>query len=113
FVPDAAQLGGYIGIADLGAYSAIEGVDPAQQPEVVVLSSPGNQGQVRIQSLDGAIVWGPTPTYKTGAPQPDHGGPITISDFDGDGQVEFASAGASQYVVYDPDCVEALMGMSP
>lgn len=113
FSPDPGQLGGYVGVADVGLYSAVDGVDPAQQPEVVVLSSPGLQGQIRIQSLDGAIVWGPIPTYKTGNHPEDRSGPITISDFDGDGQVEFASAGASQYVVYDPDCVEALMGMSP
>lgn len=113
FVPDPAQLAGYTGIADVGLYSAIAGVDPAQQPEVVVLSSPGSQGQIRVQSLDGAIVWGPIPTYKTGGLPQDRGGPLTISDFDGDGQVEFASAGASQYVVYDPDCVAGLMGESP
>jgi hypothetical protein len=32
------------------------------------------------------------------------GGPPTIADFDGDGRVEFASAGASAYHVFDPDC---------
>ncbi|MCY1009189.1 hypothetical protein OV079_27215 [Nannocystis pusilla] len=108
------QLNGFTGVADVGLYSNIPGVDPAQQPEVVVLSAPGDKGQIRIQSLDGAVVWGPIETYKTGpVDDPDEGGPITISDFDGDGQVEFASAGAEQYVVYDPDCQASLMGMSP
>jgi hypothetical protein len=32
------------------------------------------------------------------------GGPPTIADFDGDGRVEFATAGASAYHVFDPDC---------
>ena len=32
------------------------------------------------------------------------GGPPTIADFDGDGRVEFASAGATAYDVFDPDC---------
>ncbi len=32
------------------------------------------------------------------------GGPPTIADFDGDGRVEFASAGASAYHVFDLDC---------
>lgn len=110
------HLNGYTGMADLGAYSNIPGVDPADQPELIVLSAPGNpaKGQIRIQTLEGTIVWGPIPTYKTGAAaQEDRSGPITISDFDGDGQPEFASAGASQYVVYDPDCKAELMGMSP
>ncbi|MCY0989643.1 hypothetical protein OV203_21070 [Nannocystis sp. ILAH1] len=114
FVANPMQLNGFTGVADAGLYSNIPGVDPAQQPEVVVLSSPGDKGQLRVQSLDGAVVWGPIETYKTGpADEPDEGGPVTISDFDGDGQVEFASAGASQYVVYDPDCQASLMGMSP
>ena len=113
FVKNANQLAGHVGVADLGAYSAVPGVDPAKQPEVVVLSYPNLKGQIRFQTLDGKIVWGPIPLYRTGNPAEDRGGPITISDFDGDGQVEFASAGATQYVVYDPDCVAALMGKSP
>lgn len=32
------------------------------------------------------------------------GGPPTVADFDGDGRVEFASAGASAYHVFDLDC---------
>lgn len=32
------------------------------------------------------------------------GGPPTIADFDGDGRVELASAGATAYHVFDPDC---------
>lgn len=112
FTTNPMQLAGYVGIADVGLYTDIQGYDMAELPEVVILSAPNNQGTIRIQSLDGSIIWGPMPTYKT-VMQPDSGGPLTISDFDGDGQVEFASAGASQYVVYDPDCETALMGMSP
>jgi hypothetical protein len=33
-----------------------------------------------------------------------HRRPPTIADFDGDGRVEFASAGATAYNVFDPDC---------
>ncbi len=40
-----------------------------------------------------------------GIPAPiGRGGPPTIADFDGDGRVEFASAGASGYHVFDLDC---------
>lgn len=113
FVKNPQQLAGQVAVANLGLYSAVLGIDLAQQPEVVVLSSPGNQGALRIQSLDGTVVWGPMPLYKTGNPADNRGGPVTISDFDGDGQAEFASAGANQYVVYDPDCQKALMGQSP
>ena len=113
FVKNPMQLAGYTGLANLGDYSLIDGVDPAQTPELVVLSVQNQKGVIRMQSIDGATVWGPIPTYKTVNNPEDKGGPITISDFDGDGQVEFASAGASQYAVYDPDCVAALMGESP
>ena len=113
FVKNPMQTAGYSGIANVGTYSQVDGIDPADQPELVVLSAPGNQGRIRIQSLDGAVVWGPIVTYKTEVLPEDKGGPLTISDFDGDGQVEFASAGATQYVVYDPDCMASLMGMSP
>jgi hypothetical protein len=113
FVKNANQLAGRIGVANFGLYSAVADIDPEQQPEVVVLSVVASKGQVRIQSLDGKIVWGPINTYKIGNPATDQGGPLTISDFDGDGQVEFASAGATAYVVYDPDCKASLMGMSP
>lgn len=113
FVKNAAQLGGHVAVANVGLYSAVLGMDLDQQPEVVMLSSPNNQGQLRIQGLDGKVWWGPVPLYKTGNPPENRGGPLTISDFDGDGQVEFASAGATQYAVYDPDCQKALMGMSP
>ncbi len=112
FTKDPLQLAGQIAVADLGLFSAIKGVDVAKQPEAVVLSSPGGAGRVRIQSLAGTIVWGPMDLYKTGNPA-NHGGPLTISDFDGDGQVEFASAGANQYVVYDPDCAAAPLPERP
>ncbi|HEY8378367.1 MAG TPA: VCBS repeat-containing protein, partial [Nannocystis sp.] len=112
FMTNPMQVSGFVAIADLGLYSVVGG-EPGQLPEVVVLSSPGSQGQIRVQSIDGTIVWGPIPTYKSGNLAQDRGGPVTISDFDGDGQAEFATAGASQYVVYDPDCVAALNGESP
>ncbi len=113
FTKNPQQLVGNVAVANLGGYSAVLGIDLLQTPEVVVLSSPGSQGALRIQSLDGTIVWGPVPLYKTGNPAANSGGPLTISDFDGDGHAEFASAGANQYAVYDPDCQKALMGNSP
>jgi hypothetical protein len=48
-------------------------------------------------------VFGPVPLYKKTSAYGGHGGPPTASDFDGDGQVEFAAAAYEFYVVYDPD----------
>ncbi len=115
FVPDAGNYSYvHIGAADFGLYTAINGKPIEELPEVAVLTVTGGFGTLRIQKLyGGAPVWGPIPVYKTGNPAANAGGPITISDFDGDGQPELASAGATHYTVYDPDCVKALMGQSP
>jgi hypothetical protein len=112
FMP-ANQPGGYIGLANAGLYSQVDGVDPEQTPEVVILSVSNNIGRLRIQSITGETVWGPIQLYAGPNQTIGKGGPITISDFDGDGQVEFASAAATYYAVYDPDCVAALNGESP
>jgi len=107
------QLGGYISLANLGAYSAIDGIDPEQLPELVVLSVVNNVGRLRIQTLEGATKWGPVTLYAKAGETIGQGGGVTISDFDGDGQAEFATAAATYYAVYDPDCVAALNGESP
>jgi hypothetical protein len=86
---------GQVAVGDLGNYplGALDGVDG---PEVVVVSS----GQVRVQTLEGTVVFGPLAIPGGGV-----GGPPTIADFDGDGRAEFATAGGSNYVVFDLDCV--------
>ena len=115
FVPDNANYAyAHLGVADFGLYTAINGKPIEDLPELAVLTVVGGNGSLRIQKLyGGAPVWGPVPVYKTGNPPENRGGPITISDFDGDGQPEIASAGATHYAVYDPDCVAALNGQSP
>ncbi len=116
FIPDNANYPFVqLGLADFGLYTAINGKETSELPEVAILSTGfNNYGTLRIQKLfGGQAVWGPIPIYVTGKPVANRGGPITISDFDGDGQVELASAGATHYAVYDPDCVAALMGNSP
>ena len=40
-----------------------------------------------------------------GGKNDNRGGPVTVADFDGDGQREFATAGGYFYLVFDPDCV--------
>jgi hypothetical protein len=121
FVSDpAVQKPGHVAIADLGDYSVIPGQpSPNELPEIVVVSAqstvfnPNSTGTIRAQTLDGALVWGPLELYHDAGTPGGHGGPPTASDFDGDGQVEFAAAANQYYAVYDPDCVAALGGQSP
>jgi hypothetical protein len=121
FVENAAlHKPGHVAIADLGQYSTLPGVPaPNQLPELIVVSAesttfnPNSSGSIRVQAVDGSLVWGPLPLYSDSGVPGGHGGPPTASDFDGDGQVEFAAAANQYYVVYDPDCVAALGGASP
>jgi hypothetical protein len=83
---------GHVAVAELGSFPLSSGVDRA---EVVVVSS----GTARVQTIEGTIVFGPMRIPGGGT-----GGPPTIADFDGDGRREFATAGGTQYVVYDLDC---------
>ena len=113
FTPDPTNhKPGHIAVVDLGQYSVLTGVPtPNQLPEVVIVSAetlaynPNSSGTIRVQALDGTIVWGPQPLYFT-PPETagGHGGAPTASDFDGDGQAEFAAAANQYYTVYDPDC---------
>ncbi len=94
FVPGSLPLG-QVAVAELGSFplAAFSGQDRA---EVVVVSA----GQVRVQTLEGTVVFGPVAIPGGGS-----GGPPTVADFDGDGRREFASAGGGQYVVFDFDCL--------
>ena len=91
---------GHVGLGDFGAFAGNMGW-PDTAPEVVVISP----GTMRVQTLDGVTVFGPV-----GIPGGGLGGPPTIADFDGDGRAEFATAGASNYVVADLDCGAAPIG---
>ena len=117
FVVNPTARTGLFGLADAGAYSALAGVGSADLPELVVVSMTKinfeDTGTIRLQAITGETVWGPIELYRDNSDPAGHGGPPTISDFDGDGQVEFAAAASKFYAVYDPDCVAALQGMSP
>lgn len=112
---------GHVALADLGQYSTLPGVPvPNDLPEIIAVSAetlaydPNTTGSVRVQTLDGTVIFGPLPLYFT-PPETagGHGGAPTASDFDGDGQVELAAAANQYYTVYDPDCDAALGGQSP
>ncbi len=89
-----ALTAGQVAVAELGNFplAAFGGED---RPEVVVVSD----GTIRVQTLEGTVVFGPFAVPGGG------GGAPTIADFDGDGRREFATAGAGQYVVFDFDCL--------
>ncbi len=91
---------GHVALADFGTFPG--GMDwPDDTPEVAVVSA----GTVRLQTLDGRVVFGPV-----GIPGGGSGGPPTIADFDNDGVPEIGAAGATQYVVVDLDCTTSPAG---
>ena len=83
---------GQVAVAEMGSFPLSGGEDRA---EIVVVSA----GRVRVQTIEGAVVFGPHTIPGGGS-----GGPPTVADFDGDGRRELASAGGSNYVVFDLDC---------
>ncbi len=86
---------GQVAVADFGDWPLASqgGQDRA---EVVVIST----GFARVQTIEGDVIFGPVAIPGGGM-----GGAPTVADFDGDGRREFASAGGSQYVVFDFDCL--------
>ena len=90
-----ALTAGQTAVAEMGNFplAVFGGQDRA---EVVVVSG----GTVRVQTIDGTVVFGPL-----AIPGGGNGGLPTVADFDGDGRREFASAGGTQYVVFDFDCL--------
>jgi hypothetical protein len=91
----AAGGNGQVAVADMGSFP-IANLGNQDFAEIVVIQT----GKARVQTIDGAIIFGPVDLPGGGT-----GGPPTIADFDGDGRNEFASAGGSQYVVFDFDCL--------
>ncbi|MBW2464775.1 MAG: VCBS repeat-containing protein, partial [Deltaproteobacteria bacterium] len=91
---------GHVALADLGDFPGTAAW-PAETPEVAVVTS----GTIRVQTLDGTIVFGPITHPGMGS-----GGPPTIGDFDGDGRREIASAGAAGFAIFDLDCAAAPIG---
>jgi hypothetical protein len=90
---------GQVAIADFGTYPASGTDDRATKdgiPEIAMI----HLGVAHVFNLAGREVF---QAPLQGAP-PGYGGAPTIADFDGDSRVEFASAGATAYTVFDPDC---------
>jgi hypothetical protein len=94
FVPEtyfaSTAAAGGVAVGDMGDFP-LTTLALADPPEVVVVGA----GTVWVQTIEGAIVFGPLALPGGGQ------GPPTISDFDGDGRAEFAAAGGNFYVVFD------------
>jgi hypothetical protein len=74
-------------------------------PEIVVVSA----GTVRLQDSQGRVIWGPVAIPGGGA----GGGPPTIADFDGDGQLEIGVAGKATYTVFKPFAANPVLWSRP
>jgi hypothetical protein len=73
-----------------------EAFDPLEgpQPEMVVVDA---EGSVAVMNIQGRII------QRSNVPE-GAGGPPTIADFDGDGRMEYATAGPEDFTVFDLDC---------
>lgn len=92
-------VNGFTAVADFGTYPA-SGVDDRGTLDGIAEIALVNNATARVITRDGRIVF----TGMLQGTGPGYGGPPTIADFDGDGRVEFASAGGVSYNVFDPDC---------
>ncbi len=93
---------GHTAVADFGTFPAAGADDRATLDgiaEIVVV----HLGVAKVYNIAGRELFSANLLALGGGPV-GIGGPPTISDFDGDGRVEFASAGASAYNVFDLDC---------
>ena len=92
---NAGPAAGQVAVADMGNFP-LASQNNQDRAEIIVVSN----GAARVQTIEGTIVFPPTVLPGGGS-----GGLPTVADFDGDGRNEFASAGGSQYVVFDFDCL--------
>jgi hypothetical protein len=97
---------GYTAVADFGDFDTLI-PRLATSPQVVVVApgASGGPGTVRVQTLEGNVVYGPVEIPGGG-----RGGPPTVGDFDGDGRREIAVAGLGSYSVFDLDCRDTAVG---
>ena len=94
---------GHTAVADFGTFP-VAGADDRNTLDGIAEIAVVQSGVAKVFNIAGRELFtanllglGVTPTVG-------RGGPPTIADFDGDGRVEFASAGATAYQVFDPDC---------
>ena len=95
----SANASGQVAVADFGTYGNVAASDDRSKLDGVAEIAVVSSGVVRVQNIQGRVVFGPITIPAGGT-----GGPPTIGDFDNDGRVEVAAAGKDSYSVFDPDC---------
>lgn len=98
--PLTGNNNGFVAVADFGTFPA-SGPDDRGTLDGIAEVALIYNGVAKVITRDNRVVF----TANLQGASPGRGGPPTIADFDGDGRVEFASAGAITYNVFDPDCV--------
>ncbi len=93
---------GFTAVADFGTFPQAGADDRATLDGVAEIAVVFT-GVAKVYNRFGREVFSAN-LLATGGNPVGYGGPPTIADFDGDGRVEFASAGASAYNVFDMDC---------
>ncbi len=93
---------GHVAVADFGTFPA-SGADDRGTLDGIAEVAVVIGGVAKVYNIAGREVFTANLIGLGGGPI-GQGGPPTIADFDGDGRVEFASAGASAYHVFDLDC---------
>jgi hypothetical protein len=93
-------VNGFVAVADFGTFPATGTDDRGTLDGIAEVALIAN-GVAYVYNIHNRLLFSANLQGAT----PGYGGPPTIADFDGDGRVEFASAGAITYNVFDPDCV--------
>ncbi len=93
---------GHTAVADFGTFPA-SGADDRATLDGIAEIAVVNAGVAKVYNIAGRELF-TADLLALGSGPVGRGGPPTIADFDGDGRVEFASAGASAYNVFDLDC---------
>jgi len=89
-----AQPDGFSAVARFGSFPVGGQPDPGY-PQIAVVQ----RGSVRVQTIDGTVVFGPY-----AFPDSSGGGPPTVGDFNGDGQPDIAAAASDSYTVFSFHC---------
>ena len=94
---------GHTAVADFGTFPAA-GADDRNTLDGIAEIAVVQSGVAKVFNIAGRELFTANLLGLGSVPTVGRGGPPTIADFDGDGRVEFASAGATAYNVFDPDC---------